>query len=258
MSKLLEMIKKRNLNFCCKKCGHVKCCCKRNKQKRDLLLGVLAVAAVGGAAYYINQKRKEKPLPVADHVDLDQYMGTWYEIARLPTRHEKNTKNNAAHYSLNEKGYVDVVNTAVEYKNGEAKDVSVKGKAFVMDKETNAKLKVSFFPPFCSKYWIVDVAEDYSWAIVGAPDRESFWILSRKRQLDKKVLSKLLNSAHDLGFDIENLVFTRHDNVIKEKSNREKVADSAKNWAHKDNAKNKEDQGDDNKKDSINAPDDHS
>lgn len=222
MSNILDQM---NLKRSCFKCGFKKCGCKNKQNKRDVLLGLLTVAAVGGAAYYINQKRKEKPLPVADDVDIERYMGTWYEIARLPQRYEKGTKNNAAHYSLNEKGHVDVVNTAVECEDGTNKDVSVKGKAFIVDPETNAKLKVSFFPPLCSKYWIIAVDDDYQWALVGHPDRESFWILSRTRSLDKKLLSSLLGIAHDLDFDIENLFFTRHDNVVKEKSNREKVAE---------------------------------
>lgn len=210
------------------KCGCKKCGCHNKQVKKDVLLGLLTVAAVGGAAYYINKKRKEKPLPVADYIDIERYMGTWYEIARLPQCYEKNTKNNAAHYTLNEKGYVEVMNTAVEINNGKSKNVSVKGKAFIMDTATNAKLKVSFFPPICSKYWILAVDQDYQWAVVGHPDRDSFWILSRERNLEIKLLSKLLSMAYDLDFDIENLIFTNHENVTKEKSNREFVAENSK------------------------------
>lgn len=222
MANILDKI---NLKRNCLKCGFKKCGCNHKKVKQDIFLGLLTVAAVGGAAYYINKKRKEKPLPVEDYVDVDRYMGTWYEIARLPQSFEKGTKNNAAHYSLNEKGYVDVINTAVAINDGQSKHVSVKGKAYIMDTETNAKLKVSFFPPLCSKYWIIAVDDDYQWAVVGHPDRESFWILSRKHSMEKKILSKLLSMAHDLNFDIENIIFTNHDYVIKDKSNREKIAE---------------------------------
>ena len=102
-----------------------------------------------------------KPLETVQKVDVKRYMGKWYEIASFPQRFQKGCSCTVAEYTLNENGTVKVDNSCTAYGK---KKQSI-GKAKVVDKETNAKLKVSFFRPFWGKYWIIDLADDYSYAV---------------------------------------------------------------------------------------------
>lgn len=93
-------------------------------------------------------------------------------------------------------------------KNGKAKQA--KGKAKVVDKNSGAKLKVSFFWPFYGDYWIINLGNDYDYAVVGTPNRKYLWILSRTSQMDDKLFSQLRDFAKSKGFDVENLITTSH------------------------------------------------
>lgn len=128
-------------------------------------------------------------------------MGKWYEIASFPQRFQKGCSCTVAEYTLNEKGTVKVDNSCTAYGK---KKQSI-GKAKVVDKQTNAKLKVSFFRPFWGKYWIIDLADDYSYAVVGHPNREYLWILSRTPEMDKQVYDDIVARAEAKGFDVSML-----------------------------------------------------
>ena len=134
-------------------------------------------------------------------------MGTWYEIASFPQRFQKGCHCSKAEYALHPEGYVEVKNTCRKNSpTGDQKGVT--GKAFVADPETNAKLKVQFFWPFKGDYWIIDLAPDYSYAVVGEPSREYLWILSRNRQMDKKLYQEIVNRTAAKGFDVAKLQLT--------------------------------------------------
>lgn len=148
-----------------------------------------------------------KPLATVDKVDVDKYMGRWYEISSFPQRFQKGCECTVAEYSLNENGTVKVVNSC--NRDG-GRDTSV-GKARIVDESTNAKLKVTFFWPFSGKYWIIDLADDYSYAVVGHPNREYLWILSRTPQMDKNLYNDILERVTAKGFDTTKLNVTRQD-----------------------------------------------
>lgn len=143
-------------------------------------------------------------LPTVQKVDVKRYMGKWYEIASFPQRFQRGCSCTVAEYTLNENGTVKVDNSCNAYGK---KKQSI-GKAKVVDKETNAKLKVTFFWPFWGKYWIIDLADDYSYAVVGHPNREYLWILSRKPQMDKKLYDDIVERAKAKGFDVSKLNVT--------------------------------------------------
>lgn len=145
-----------------------------------------------------------KPLETVPKVDVKRYMGTWYEIASFPQRFQKGCSCTMAKYSLNENGTVKVDNSCTAYGK---KKQSI-GKAKVVDKKTNAKLKVTFFWPFYGKYWIIDLAEDYSYAVVGHPNRKYLWILSRTPQMDELEYRTIVERAKAKGFDITKLKVT--------------------------------------------------
>ena len=144
-----------------------------------------------GLAAVALEGRKDE-LEVVQSVDLTRYIGRWYEIARLPNRFEKKCADSVtATYTLRSDGKVEVVNRCRK-ENG--KYTTATGKAKVVDKKTNAKLKVTFFWPFYGDYWILDLGPNYEYAVVGSPDRDYLWILSRTPQLDEQLVQRLLSN----------------------------------------------------------------
>ena len=146
-------------------------------------------------------------LAVVPRVEIDRYLGTWYEIARYPNRFQKECVAVTADYSLRPDGKIKVVN-ACRKETLDGKIKKIEGKAWVADKATNAKLKVQFFWPFWGAYWIIDLGEDYEFAVVGHPKRKYLWILSRTPTLDQETLDGILARLPDKGYDTERLQWT--------------------------------------------------
>jgi apolipoprotein D and lipocalin family protein len=161
------------------------------------LLGVASIAALTVLA-------QDKPLQTVQHVELDKYLGKWYEIAAFPQSFQKGCSHTFAEYSKNDDGSVRVKNTCI--KEGKLKTAD--GKATVTDTKTNAKLAVQFFWPFKGKYWIIGLAHDYSYALVGHPNRKYLWILGRKPVMDSQTYNHLIAMAANKGFDVRKLVKT--------------------------------------------------
>jgi lipocalin len=140
-------------------------------------------------------------LKTVEYVDVKRYMGAWFEIAKLPQRFEKGLIGIKANYTLLPDGKVEVLNSG--YKEGfNGKMKTIKGKAWVADTATNAKLKVSFFWPFTGNYWIIELGKDYEYAVVGDESRKYLWILSRTPQMDEALYNELLKRVQDRGFDV--------------------------------------------------------
>jgi apolipoprotein D and lipocalin family protein len=137
------------------------------------------------------------PLEVVSRVELSRYTGTWYEIARYPNRFQKGCIHSSAAYKLSLNGSISVQNSCL--KNGALKTAT--GKARVVDPITNAKLKVSFFWPFSGDYWIIDLGEDYDYAVVSEPRRKYLWILARSPQMDDSLYVQILQRLREKGFD---------------------------------------------------------
>jgi len=147
---------------------------------------------------------EKKLLEVVPFVDLQRYLGTWYEIATIPSRFQKDCVGVTAAYTMRPDGDITVVNTCRKKTlDGEFK--SVKGKAWVVDKKTNAKLRVRFFWPFSGNYWIIELDPDYQWAVVGDQSRNYLWILCRTPQMDEALYQELLNKVATKGFDVNRL-----------------------------------------------------
>ncbi len=145
-------------------------------------------------------------LEVVPHVELEKYLGKWFEIAHLPARFQEGCSQTTATYALSKNGDVSVLNECI--KNGKLKHA--RGKAKVVDKTTGAKLKVTFFWPFYGDYWIINLDKDYEYAVVGTPNRKFLWVLSRSPQMDDKLLSQLLEFAKTKGFDTQKIIRTSH------------------------------------------------
>ncbi len=145
-------------------------------------------------------------LETAAKVELDKYLGKWYEIAHLPFKYEDDATDITATYSLLKDGNVGVLNECL--KDGKAK--ASRGKAKVVDKATGAKLKVTFFWPFYGDYWIIKLGENYQYSVVGTPNRKYLWILSRTPKMDQKLYFELTEFAKSKGFNTDNLIQTIH------------------------------------------------
>lgn len=139
-------------------------------------------------------------------VDLQRYLGRWYEIARYEQSFEKGCQGVTADYALRSDDSIDVLNRCRK-QGGEIRQA--RGRAKIVDEKTNAKLKVSFFGPFSGDYWILDHDDDYSWSIVGEPSGRYLWILSRQPTPAKAEVQQLIERAMDLGYDTSMLLFTQ-------------------------------------------------
>jgi apolipoprotein D and lipocalin family protein len=147
------------------------------------------------------QATAQAELKTVPYVDLQRYLGTWYDVASFPQRFQKGCTCTTAEYSLNKDGSIAVVNRCI--KDGKEKIATAKAK--VRDKKSNAKLSVQFFWPFKGKYWIIDLADDYSYAVVGHPSRDYLWILSRSPQLPSATYEGILSRLKAQGYDLSRL-----------------------------------------------------
>ena len=154
---------------------------------------------------FIGCGEKNPYLATVDSVDIQKYKGTWYEIARFEHYFEKGCKNVTATYALKEDGDIKVTNKCMMIEDNEQKEAT--GVAYAVD-TTNSKLKVSFFRPFYGDYWILDLAPDYSYALVGSPNRELLWILSRTKTMSEDRKNMILEKLPNLGFDKSKFVWT--------------------------------------------------
>jgi apolipoprotein D and lipocalin family protein len=138
------------------------------------------------------------------NIDLAKYLGKWYEIARYPFFFEDGLVNTTATYSLLENGNIKVVNEGYRDTTSGKKETAL-GEAWIPNKNITAELKVSFFGPFASDYWVIDLkTDDYSYAVVSS-GYKYLWILSRTPKMDEELYSLLLQKVTKLGFDISKL-----------------------------------------------------
>lgn len=176
------------------------------KLRRTLLAAALGALALGGATgCATTTERLGLPqLQTVAKVDLSKYVGTWYEIAAYPIRAELDCTGVTATYTMREDGEIDVLNRCRQFTLDGPESVA-QGRARVTDPSTNAKLEVSFFRPFWGDYWVVDLAPDYSYAVVGHPSRDYLWILSRTPELPEDVYSGILGRLKDQGYTLDRL-----------------------------------------------------
>ena len=158
----------------------------------------------GFAAVVLGGEKNE--LEVVQSVDLTRYLGRWYEIARLPNGFQKKCADTVtADYTMRADGKIEVVNRC---RKASGEFTTAKGKAKIVDKQTNAKLKVTFFWPFSGDYWILDLGPNYEYAVVGEPGRKYLWILSRSPRMEEALFQQLLRKMAARGFNTEKMIRT--------------------------------------------------
>lgn len=147
------------------------------------------------------------------YVDLEKFGGKWYEIASFPQRFQKGCTCTTAEYTVTDKGFL-IVENRCNRDSVNGKQSYIKGKAFVVENSGNAKLEVQFFWPFKGKYWIIDLAEDYSYAVVGHPNKKYLWILSRTPLMKDITYQQIISKIKEKGFDITKIKLTIQINTV--------------------------------------------
>ncbi|MHC4810054.1 MAG: lipocalin family protein [Planctomycetota bacterium] len=156
-----------------------------------LLTACAATAATGDA--------ERRPRAVSS-IDLERYMGRWYEVARYPNSYQKGTVGVIAHYRLKSNGRIVLENTARK-KSLEGKEKSGSGRGVVVKGSGGAKWDVTFIRPFTADYWIIELDPEYRWAVVGQPSRKNLWILSRTPALEESVEKTIREKLETHGYD---------------------------------------------------------
>lgn len=150
-------------------------------------------------------KTVTEPLQTVPVLDLEKYLGRWYEIARFPHGFEKKIVGVTAQYSLRDDGKIKVVNSGFKYKIG-GLYTKVKAVAWRPDAAIPGALKVKFFHLFVSDYQVFGLDEEhYGWALVGNPDRTSLWFLSREHEIAPELLEQMKSLAIEQGYDLSAL-----------------------------------------------------
>jgi len=166
---------------------------------KTLIPGLLAALLTGCAA-------STADIPAVNDFELDRYLGTWYEIARLPHRFERGLEFVRAEYSPNPDGSVKVVNSGV--RDGKVR--TAVGRAVLKHpgaKPPTGELRVSFFRPFYADYRIIELDPEYRYAVVTGSTRDYLWILSREPAMAKPQLAAILDRLKKLGFAVEKLEY---------------------------------------------------
>lgn len=175
-----------------------------------MTVGLLAIWLMASV-----QSQRPGPVRTVDAVNLDRYLGDWFEIARFPNRFQRSCAGDVrASYARRPDGRIDVINRCRTANGGV---IEARGVARIIDSRTFARLKVRFAPAVLSflpfvwgDYWILGLADDYSWAVVGSPDRGYLWILGRTPMLDAERFTSAVAVARSNGFDVERLIRTNH------------------------------------------------
>lgn len=167
---------------------------------------LLVLALVGLAGCSVSPP---KGVRAVTPFEMERYLGTWYEIARLDHSFERDLDNVKAQYSMRPDGNVEVVNSGHDTETGERNEAV--GVAKFIGEEDVASLKVSFFGPFYGGYHVVELDDDYRWALVIGQSRKYLWILARDKQISEEVRARLLERATELGIDVSELIWVAQD-----------------------------------------------
>ena len=182
---------------------YLKQMCLKDNYLRTTYLFVTTIIVCMSASTSIAQT-----LQTVSNVDVTRYSGKWYEIASYPQRFQKGCHCTTAEYTLSPNGYL-IVENRCNRGSVDGKQSYIKGKAFIEQNSGNAKLKVQFFWPLRAKYWIIDLADDYSYAVVSHPNKKYLWILSRTPKMNDMVYEQILSKLKGKGFDLSKLQVTQ-------------------------------------------------
>ena len=183
-----------------------KTCCQLIK--RRLLLSLILMLTPSCTAFEKGPVGNTHVPEPTKAVDLNRYLGRWYEIARYEAGFQKGCEYVTADYSLRPDGKIKVVNSC-RRGNLDAPLDSAEGQAYVVGGSQNAKLRVTFFWPFYGNYWVLDHGTDYDWTIVGEPSGHYLWLMAREAQPSDEAIHHLKARAAQMGYDLRWLRMTK-------------------------------------------------
>ena len=172
----------------------------------NYLVSLISISIIFLMSCASSQNKDLPPLKTVEQVDLDKYIGLWYEVAKIPNSFQDQCAyGTTAEYKIDEDGDIVVTNSCYE-EDGNL-DVA-EGLAKVVDKKTNSKLEVSFVSflgvrPFWGDYWIIGLDENYQWAVVGTPGRKYGWVLSRTPSLPDETMQEIFDILKSQNYDPE-------------------------------------------------------
>lgn len=168
----------------------------------------LVIGLAGLACIYSCRATIPKGATAVNDFQIDKYLGKWFEIARFDFRFEKNLNNVTATYSQNKNGTITVDNQGYDYVKNKWKQ-SI-GEAKFVGPENVGRLKVSFFKPIWAGYNVIDMDENYNYALVAGNNLEYLWILSREKTIPSSFKKRFVEKAQKLGFKTKNLIWVEH------------------------------------------------
>jgi len=176
------------------------------RKSLDIAIIVISFIIIGNLFMSCKTQKSMIDKTVVKELDLQKYLGTWYEIARYDHSFERGLIGVTAKYSLRDDGKIKVVNSG--YKNSfDGKYSQAVGKAKIPDPENEpAKLKVSFFLFFYGDYFVMELDKDYQWVVIGSSSDKYLWILSRHPQMEDELYTMLLNRLKMREYDVSNLI----------------------------------------------------
>ncbi|AFD05618.1 bacterial lipocalin [Solitalea canadensis DSM 3403] len=142
-------------------------------------------------------------------VNLEKFSGKWYSLSSIPTGFDNNWRETTQTYRINSKGYIDILTTYRRIKDRIQQSSTAKG--FIVRGTNNAAWKIQFVWPFKSDYWIIELADDYSYAVVGHPKKKWLFILSRRPFLEPKLFQDIIRRCKDKGYNTDRLVSQDHE-----------------------------------------------
>jgi apolipoprotein D and lipocalin family protein len=170
-----------------------------------MIIRLIPILALMMSLAGCRDENKYPSLSTAPKVDINRYLGLWYEIARIDHSFQKDCVASTAEYSLRDDGYLKVVNKCRK-KHLDGEISSIEGKAWVIDKDSHAWLKVQFFWPFRGDYVIIDLdGKEYQYAVVGHPSRDYLWILSRTPQMEEETYREIGSRISKQGYDLDRI-----------------------------------------------------
>lgn len=176
------------------------------RKKISIFLIAISLLLGGYISYSFTSPKSMIDKTVVEELDIERYLGTWYEIARYDHRFERGLVGVTATYSMREDGKIKVLNSGYkESLSGEYSEAI--GKAKIPDPENEpAKLKVSFFWFFYANYYVLELDKDYQWAIIGSSSDKYLWILSRSPQMDESLYMECIENIKKRGYDDARLI----------------------------------------------------
>jgi len=144
------------------------------------------------------------PNKTVDRVDLKRFAGTWYCLYSIPTMFDKGSREMITHYTWDKDGYYDVVTTCKKDESPELHTFT--SKIFQVKGTNNSRMKAQFIWPIKVDYWVIDLADDYSYTVVGHPDHKFLYIMARKPEMDKALYEQIVAKCKSMGYPVDQLV----------------------------------------------------